>query len=481
MDKLKLFVGIFFASLFLLFFLSPMDPDLGWHLRCGENFWSSGSFCGENSFSVLLPNYSWPNHAWLYDAVLFPVFNIGGFFGLSFFNAFLILGSFLFLYFSVKDKKIEKTLLILLISIFGWGVFSLGIRSQLFGVLFFSIEIFLFSKFKENEKIIFLFPLLFLVWANFHGSVIIGILLFGFVLIGKFIDIKKFQLKQIFIFFISILTPLINPFGMKIYTDAWRHFAVVDLGKLIAEWTPPGFFVGIVIVFTGIIIIFLSLKNPILKNKIYSLLILGVGFSALKARRNLPLYFMILFLVFFEFQDKRDFFNRFFERDSVQKILLILASLFFVILLVFYLIPNVKADLNYNNWCLQSSDLGLNYPCKGVEFLNSLPPGNIFNTFEWGGFLIWKIPQNKIFVDGRMPAWETPLGKSPYTVYLETIQTQSGWQETLKEYNFSYLFIGSGTFMDLELKVNHEKEGWNEIYRDNFSVIYKKVNLTNIS
>ena len=200
-DGIKVLIFIFFISLFLLFFISPMDPDLGWHLKCGENFWSSGSFCSINTFSVLLPGYLWPNHAWLYDVSLYLIYNFGGFFGLSVFNSVIMILSFLFLYFSVKDKKFEKIFLIFLIIVFGFEIFSLGIRSQIFGILFFAIEIFLLLKSKENEKMIFFVPLVFLIWANFHGSVIVGVILFGFFIFRKILFANGNFIKDIGILF----------------------------------------------------------------------------------------------------------------------------------------------------------------------------------------------------------------------------------------------------------------------------------------
>ncbi|PIU69144.1 hypothetical protein COS81_01205 [candidate division WWE3 bacterium CG06_land_8_20_14_3_00_42_16] len=107
--------------------------------------------------------------------------------------------------------------------------------------------------------------------------------------------------------------------------------------------------------------------------------------------------------------------------------------------------------------------------------MKSQASGNIFNRYEWGGFLIWQLPQDKVFVDGRMPAWPTSSGKSPYTIFLEILQTQPGWNESLKEYGIDWILINPGTFMDLLLKDDPPKYGWEEKYRDEISVVYRRV------
>jgi hypothetical protein len=133
----------------------------------------------------------------------------------------------------------------------------------------------------------------------------------------------------------------------------------------------------------------------------------------------------------------------------------------------------VEANSSWGNFCRVSSQ---GAPCGAVAFLKSQKErGNIFNRYEWGGFLIWQLPEYKVFVDGRMPAWPTPSGKSPYTIYLETLQTREGWQETLKDYHIDYILISPGTFMDLKLRPDPESLGWSEVYRDPVSVVYQRV------
>ncbi|MFZ5365798.1 MAG: hypothetical protein ACOZBZ_00715 [Patescibacteria group bacterium] len=503
--KISLIINsFFFLALFLAFLLPPTDPDLGWHLRCGQEFWQNHTFCSQNQFTVLLENYYWPNHHWLYQVILFPIYNFLGLWGLTILNS-LFLASAFFLFFKSlpKDLREEKTFLPILaigLTIFlAWGVFSFGIRSQLLGFFFFNLILFLWSKSRQNLARAVICPLTFLLWANIHGgSVILGLVLLLFILIKESFFAPKKLLFFVFIFLLSVSATLLNPFGVAIYREAWRHFAGVNLSKLIAEWVPPTPFFWWLILLSAISLFFLILLSGGVRDFIFAFAIFPFAFLALTARRHLPFYFLLWFYLFFTTPISKNLLVSWLKRDSIKNDLTFLTVVLFLALGFFFRLPlTIHTNLSWQNYCQDSS---LTYPCKAVEFLKTQgEKGNLFNRYEWGGFLIWQLPQFKIFVDGRMPAWKTPSGKSPYTIYLETLQTQpgwgvksanqpttplprespeatfTGWQETLKDYNIKWILISPGTFMDLLLRPEPGKFGWQEIYRDKISVIYKKI------
>jgi len=464
---------IFFISLFLFFLLTPFDPNLGWQLRCGQLIWQEKNWCSQNQFSVLMPNYSWPNHHWLYQVVLYPLFKLSGFWGLSIFNAFLITLTFLFFYFSIKKFDWEKMIAIGVIIFFSWGVFHFGIRSQLIGFFFFNLILWLFSQLKKRPWLMVGLPLITLFWANSHGSVILGIALIFFLGLAQIVKSpRKSKFLTLMILF-SLTVTLINPSGFKIYQEAWRHFAGIKLKNLIAEWVPPKLLFSSLIFASslGLFIFLLIISEK--REKIKAFFILPFSFLALQARRHLPFYFTFAFWLFLTSSTSQKIFKPWLEKKILQENLIIFTAILFLFLGLFLNLPQtIKSNSSWSNYC-QSSKLA--YPCQAIKFLKKQPgQGNLFNRYEWGGFLIWQLPEQKIFVDGRMPAWPTPSGKSPYTLYLETLQTQPGWQKTLKDYQIEWLLISPKTFMDLKLKPDPKKFGWQEVYRDQVSVIYQK-------
>jgi len=477
MKKVNLLDWLFFLGLFLVFLIPPTDPDLGWQLRCGQEIWQNHTLCSQNHFSVLLSDYSWPNHRWLYQSLLFPIYQIFNLWGLTFFNALLLTAAFFFFYHSIRNFNFEKRVAIIMTTLFSASVFSLGIRNQLPGLLFLTLILWTYSKTKTNVKYLFLYPPIMLLWANFHGSFVLGLILIAcFIAVGGincFVNHHQIRLFPLLILLLSTLITLVNPFGIRIYEEAWRHIGEVNLSKLIAEWVPPGIETWLLVFGTSAALFFwLLFKNP-RQQKLLAFLLFPFTYLALSARRNLPYFFLVAFFLFLTSPATQKLMHDFSARQNLRKYLSLALSLLLVVIGLTISLPHSwRTNRSWQDFCLASP---LNFPCSAVEYLKSQASGNIFNRYEWGGFLIWQLPQDKVFVDGRMPAWPTSSGKSPYTIFLEILQTQPGWNESLKEYGIDWILINPGTFMDLLLKDDPPKYGWEEKYRDEISVVYRRV------
>ena len=52
------------------------------------------------------------------------------------------------------------------------------------------------------------------------------------------------------------------------------------------------------------------------------------------------------------------------------------------------------------------------------------PEGNMFNEYSWGVYLIWKLPEYKTFIDGRMLSWRDESGYSVFEEYVEITRSE---------------------------------------------------------
>lgn len=452
-----------FLFIFLLFFLPPIDTDLGWHLRYGEHFLQTGDIWKTNELTYFLEGYYFPYTAAFYQVITALV---GGLFGLSL--VYAILMTLAFLAYSRINKSLLKINLLgfLFIAFFGWVVFSLGWRSQIFTFFGLITTFWILSKTERSPKLGFLLPLLFFVWANTHGGFILGLAILSFATFQELVNKNWQKFKYLAVLTItSGLAALLNPFGVDIYKEALRH-SQYPLKTLIAEWVPPSLEFKLLIIGIGVFaLVALWAKGE--KKVFWSLVLLFFSYLAFDARRHLPFFALVTVLAL------KDSFK---EKLALLEIKPLFAKLFtFGILLGILLLFVTRIPRTMNiafdpkTYCSV-----LNYPCRAIEFIRANPQDkNVFTAYEWGGFLEWQLPEYKPFVDGRMPAWDTPEGKSPYTVYLEIIQAQPGYQETLDKYGTDWLLIGIGTFLDIELQ-NKPEDIWEEIYRDKVSTVYTR-------
>ena len=468
MQRNRFFLIFSSVFIFLLFFLSPLDPDLGWHLRYGEYFAKTLHFLQTNTLTYYLPGYFWQNSYSLYQIIVYFIYKSFGLLGLNFAFSSLMTAAYYFL--AKTYPRFVKTsfILFILISIFCWHIFFGGIRSQLFSFFFTTFTFYLLEKSDSNPRVLYFLPPVFLIWANVHGAFPFGLLIFLAFLLNKILRKEKNIYLTSTVFIISLVATLINPYGFGVYKEGLTHITY-PLGNLIIEWLPPPLTYILIIIFSVIfttISIFLSKSNK----KIYFLVLISV-FTILSfmSRRNIPYIALVIAeSLLCIFQEKLVIFEKNQKVTEFSTVGIILGLLY---VFTSVLPANYITSMNSDAYCFNRF---VTYPCKAVQFLkeSSIKNENIFANYEWGGYLEWVLPENKYFVDGRMPTWKTPENLSPYTVYLDVMQVQPGYEDTLDKYKTDILLIVPEGFLDRELKNNQSV--WNEIYRDNISVIYSR-------
>lgn len=446
----KFIFFLLFLCFFAIFFMPVYDTDFGWHYRCGEQFITNLQLCKTNNFSYFLPNYQWYYQNFLYDTSLALIFDHFGFLGISFLGAGVFSLIYILLYQLIKLPIFIKIVFIFLSVILGWNVYSLGFRPQIFATIFVLLELFLLEK----RKLLITIPLLILIWVNIHPSFFLGILILLLYAVDRIIRDNRSLYKSCLLVFFGFIASGINYFGFNVYLEIFRHYQA-PLNTMIAEWVSSPELHIILIILGTVSALVLAIVR---KNINYRLLLLLIfAFFAIGARRNLPLFYPILFLVISENISLDKIVSK-----KAEKILNLLTILIFVL-----------ASLIYSTRSYDESDK-TRYPSTAIKLLEG-KTGNIFNTYEWGGYLIWKLPKMKVFVDGRMPAWKDDFGRYPYNVFLAILQTQPGWNEELRKNKTDYILIGQGTFLDLLLKEESKIYGWQEIYRDQVAVLYQNV------
>lgn len=458
---------LFLLSVFLISFLPTKDPDFGWHYRCGAEVLKGNlSVCTNNNFSYFLPDYRSFYPGTLYDTTLAFVYNNFGFIGVSLLgSAVITITAFFFVSFS-KAPLWANFISFYLYYFLSRLTLGIGLRPQIISLMFFALTVYILSGIKKNPKSAFFIPLIFVIWVNVHIGFFVGLILV-FLYFFENIRTKLFPILVTASLF-SLGATFLNSYGINVYREIFNH-ATAGLNTLIAEWVGPVLPDSILIAASSISVILLMIKNRSVT--LFSfLLILFFGYLGLQARRNVPLYYLSFFYVllnqkYFEGKLRTAF-------SSIDHIVPTIIISIIAVTLIISVPATLKFDTSWEEYCFHGM---ATYPCRAIEKYPGLA-GNVYSIYEWGGFLIWKKPKIKIFVDGRMPAWKDSSGQSPYLDYLYILQTRDGWNERLRDLKTDYLLIAPKTFIGDLLTKNSEKYGWRQVYRDDSSIIYKSMN-----
>lgn len=405
LNKNIIFKVLLFLTAIFIIFNPPVDPDFGWHYKYGEYIVNNKSLLNKNIFSYNMQSYDWVNSYWVSQVLIFLTYNkLGNVLGIIFLSSLLYL-----VFFKIVLKESSKSFQILSTVLFSMYASSyiLTARPMLFSTAFFLV---LFNILLENKRHIKYLPLLFLLWVNMHADFVLGISVFFIFLIS---DFKKNKIHTAS-FVLSSLATLINPYFINLHLTMLKE--LTGSGMIhIAEMLPLNFLkyqIGSMVhifIFGSILGIHIYLKKETPKWYFFAL----IFFFALSFK---ALYFYRVFLLLSFFNLKK--FSKLLQNQNikfknVQGAFKIFSPVAFLILAFIFsknVYETIYLDVAYKN---------KGFPVEAVEYLTKEQPnGNIFNNYDWGGYLILYLPNYKTFIDGRMPSWKDNKNHSVFDDYL---------------------------------------------------------------
>lgn len=152
---------------------------------------------------------------------------------------------------------------------------------------------------------------------------------------------------------------------------------------------------------------------------------------------------------------------------------------FATILIAFSLILGAKdlqttftAHQNLKSYSQISQKMNINYPHDTLIYLKNhgFTP-QLLNNINWGGYLVWQMPDIKIFADGKMDNYFTN-NQSFLTTYRQIVLTQPGWQQLLDDYQINTVYTQPNEPIAKQLT---QDPNWNTITQDEISIILERI------
>ncbi len=111
-------------------------------------------------------------------------------------------------------------------------------------------------------------------------------------------------------------------------------------------------------------------------------------------------------------------------------------------------------------------------PVKVTQYLAAEhPSGPMFNSYNWGGYLMYALPDEKVFVDGRTDLYGDDFLTNDY---LSTARGEPGWRETLDKYGIKLVVVEANSGLARTLRGESD---WTLDYEDDMAVVFTRDSL----
>lgn len=382
---------------------SSMDEDIWWHMSTGDWIFKHQAIPTHDVFAAHTMGSPWIAYTWLFDVLTSKMYSAWGLHGILTMTMLLTI-SFVAVVVVLLSRHGRMLWAVMLSAIvFAATATLISPRPWLFTCNFAVVELYCLLQAREHGKIIWLAPLLplFALWANLHIQFVYGLGLIGLFALERPIaallrqDRPDAVLPSRYFWILlagSVLATLINPYGWRLYDVVTQYGTQTAPLHVVQEMQAMNF-------------------RSITDWAALLLVCWAVFSSATSGRRRALLISLLVACVWFGFRSARDVWFL-----SVISAMVITYSngstalgLAKIRLMQWGIVLPVSLGLAFAVLGSPSVSSGAleeaaakKFPVKAAAFIQDHRlQGPLYNTYGWGGYLIWRLPGLPVSIDGR--------------------------------------------------------------------------------
>ena len=490
-------------AVLLLFILNlslhtPTEPDFGWHLRTGLDLIAHGwQMPLTDPYSHTMYDWPWVEHAWLTDGLLALIhqgMGGGGLLGVILFFAAVTAGAFVVA--AVPSEAPWAARLAAAAAALWVARPFLGARTQLVTLLGVALVLWIWHRSRGGRSSrLWMLPPLFLLWANLHGGFTAGLFLLGVILIVSVAmrvavtrwpgamervaePVPAWPLIGLLAGMIglSAAVTLLNPYGWRLHQEIVQSLSDRFMLETLHEWQPlsletlPGrLYAGYLGGLGVLMVLWYRRIEPVRWALLAVFLIVSI-----RHWRNIP-FFLIVSLPLLSgllaagAERAMAWLPAAARRPKEWG--LALTCVAGIVLAV--LGPGHVNRVVHSGLAAQEFFLTTGYPIEAVRWIRANRDKlgeRMFNEYDHGGFLLWWLPGERIFIDGRMPAWR--IGdRRIFEDYLALTNWDPPALGVLDKYLVAWALVRRESPLEQALGLS---PGWLRVYEDAKVRIYAR-------
>jgi hypothetical protein len=465
----RTFLAVLFLGLFAMAARNVDDPDVWWHLKTGEYIAAHKSVPHTDPFSYTRAGQPWVAHEWLTELGLYEIQRSAGFAGLILVFAAILTAAFVLLYLRCGPAAYIAGVMTL------WGALAArpvwGVRPQVISLLLTSLWLFILERAEKNAKLVWWTLPLTLLWVNLHAGFALGIAISALFIAGSLTE-RIFHCEAhrlwlpVAVFALDLLLVPLNPNGLRMFSYPFETLRSTAMQKYIAEWASPNFHRAEYWPFLLLVLAtFVALGCSRISLRPNDLLLLLVSlFASLVSIRMIPFFVLIAVPIVCRLlgvwpRIDPNLRKRAFSRDkrafaTAFNIAIVTGMILFAVIHSRQVIQQ-QATVENNR-----------FPARAVAFLHTHPPsGPMFNYYDWGGFLIWKLyPPLRVFIDGRADVY----GEKIFQDFADAYGLKDSWKQILQRWHIQTVLVPSDSALATALRAD---PAWKVAYQDSQATI----------
>jgi len=475
--------------------LKPIsDFDFFWHIATGRWIAENGALPDADPFSyTTMTDSSRARFVlkayWLAQLVYYGTYKIGGWNGIVLMRFFIMCAVLVFLCLAGKrnDRTIHLGLVLMgAMIIFQWYKME---RPQVFSFLFFAVLIYLLREFARNERpsriFYFIFPLTTLLWSNMHPGIIVGQAVIVTYLIAealKFLHPGLYPLRKdayrrlLLAGCAGLAASLINPNTYRPVIELFQmpeilRITVLEYRSTIEAFANYGATEMVIYWFFLLLALMVTLIKAVKKKPDLTEigLLLGLGYFSFTQVRH------IAFLVIWALPVISAYISGSLNRAGFMR-----AGVFLLSVLSIFIFMKGEWPYAQNVRAFRTGDwVDVSFPEPAARFVKeSGIRGNMFNMYDWGGYLIWRMyPGSKVFIDGRQLDVDAYSMMEPIVSGTGQLMGAPYYRSVFNAFQVRYVLIPPayvrGEMLPLSEKLMKDPD-WAPVFYDMFSIVFVK-------
>ncbi len=465
-----------------LAFRTETSLDLGFHLRSGAFILEHG-WPDKDTFTYSLNHRDYLDSQWLFQVLAFALERLGGMVGLGLFKIAMVITTILLIGRATPAQRVPWPVLTLVgvIALFS-AELRFYARPELISFPLLALVLHLLSRGGPWRAL----PLVMLVWANAHGLFAVGLMLIAArvsldglgAMRGGTLDRPLLKAALW-----SVAACCVNPYGVQGLLFPLRLWTRLSsdqsLSRSIAEfesplkvlmaggdfppWWPLGCFIALMgLAIGGVIVGRRSLR-------VFDLVALALCLAlALTAIRNLPLFAIAAAPwaavgLGAAITRLEAWLGRARPLVGPLAVVAVSAATAHVVLDGYYI--ELRRPERFG-----SAVSELVNPVGAAEVLQAQPlERNLYNHLNFGGYLMWRLPERKVFIDGRTEV----VGDEFFNRYLQLKTDERAWRAATAEWNFQLAIVPPDIDQKMALRL-YRDPAWRLLFLDGVAAVFAR-------